>query len=219
MAMSGFSQQPSARRGQQESRDVVIVGAGVAGLTVARQLADAGLRVLVLEARDRVGGRVLTHHMPQGPIELGAEFVHGAFPETLNLVAEAGLELREIGGGAGGGGQRGARRGAPRRPETGRERQEFMSAMDRMLAQAAAGDPDESFRHLVDRVDAPPELKAQALRFVEGYHAADPARVSVQALIKNTAADERPGAERQFRFSAGYDGLVRSMHERIDASR
>src|SRR5207247_877131 len=73
---------------------VVIIGAGVAGLTAARELAAAGARVLVLEARDRLGGRVLTHHTPDGPVELGAEFVHGAFPETLGVVQEAGLRAR-----------------------------------------------------------------------------------------------------------------------------
>src|SRR6266581_4716951 len=96
--------------------EVVIIGGGVAGLTAARELAAAGMRVLVLEARDRLGGRVLTHHTPDGP--------------------------------------------------------------------------------------------------VEGYHAADPARISVQALIQDTAADERPGSERQFRFADGYDGLVAAIRDR-----
>ena len=58
--------------------DVVVIGAGVAGLAAAAELAEHGLRVRVLEARDRVGGRILTVR-PDGlslPIELGAEFVH-----------------------------------------------------------------------------------------------------------------------------------------------
>src|SRR5437016_14571939 len=82
------------------SPEVLIVGAGVAGLTAARELAAAGARVLVLEARDRLGGRVMTHHTADGPVELGAEFVHGAFPEILGAVQEAGLRLREVGRGA-----------------------------------------------------------------------------------------------------------------------
>ena len=80
--------------------EVVIVGAGVAGLTAARELSTAGARVLVLEARDRLGGRVMTHHAAEGPVELGAEFVHGAFPEIIGVVEEAGLRLREVGRGA-----------------------------------------------------------------------------------------------------------------------
>ena len=68
----------------------------------------------------------------------------------------------------------------------------------------------------MERVDLEPEIKAQGLRLVEGYHAADPARISVQALIRNTAADERPGGDRQFRFAEGYDGLVTAILQRVD---
>ncbi|HSY41539.1 MAG TPA: NAD(P)/FAD-dependent oxidoreductase, partial [Polyangia bacterium] len=186
--------------------EIVIIGAGVAGLTAARDLTAAGARVLVLEARDRLGGRVLTHRTPEGPVELGAEFVHGAVEETLSVAREAALPLRETD------------RGAPR--ATGADDEEetadFFSAMDVVLAHASADGPDESFRHLVDRVDASPEIKARCLGLVEGYHAADPARISVLSLLKNTAADERPGANRQFRFVGGYDGLVAAIFERID---
>ena len=183
--------------------DVVIIGAGVAGLTAARELSSAGMRVLVVEARDRLGGRVMTHHMAEGVVELGAEFVHGAFDEILGIAQEAGLRLREM------------RPRAPRAPErSGRE--VFMSAMDQLLAFASAGDADESFKDLVDRADVAQEVKAHGLGFVGGYHAADPDRISVQSLIKNTAADERPGADRQFRFADGYDGLVTAIFERTD---
>ena len=190
--------------------EVLIIGAGVAGLTAARELTAAGVRVLVLEARERLGGRIMTHHTPDGPVELGAEFVHGAVEETLSVAREAALPLRETD------------RGAPRATGAGREAAEeqgpadFFSAMDVVLAHASADGPDESFRHLVDRVDVAPEIKAQCLGLVEGYHAADPDRISVRSLLKNTAADERPGANRQFRFVGGYDGLVAAVSRRID---
>ncbi len=174
---------------------VVIIGAGVAGLTAARELSAAGARVLVLEGRDRLGGRVMTHHTADGPVELGAEFVHGAFPETLAVVREGGLRLREV-----------VR--PPRR---------YFSAMDTLLGLATVGAADESFQQLVARAALEAGIKAQALRLVEGYHAADPARMSVQALIRNTAADERPGADRQFRFADGYDSLVTAISQRIDS--
>lgn len=59
--------------------DVVIIGAGVAGLSAARELADRGSRVLVLEARERIGGRVLTHRAAGCvPVEMGAQVLHGA---------------------------------------------------------------------------------------------------------------------------------------------
>jgi monoamine oxidase len=186
------------------SPEVVIIGAGVAGLTAARDLSTAGARVLVLEARDRLGGRVMTHHAPEGPVELGAEFVHGAVSETMGVVEDAGLRLREVS------------RGRPRATAGRRAAPDFFAAMDRLLGLASIGDADESFQQLVDRVDVEPTIKAQALRLVEGYHAADPARIGVQALIRNTAADERPGADRQFRFADGYDSLVTAIFQRID---
>src|SRR6185436_19774436 len=80
--------------------DVIVVGAGAAGLEAARQLRAHGRSVLVLEARDRIGGRVLTHHDPRVPlpIELGAEFIHGDAPITTALLAEAGLSSLDVSG-------------------------------------------------------------------------------------------------------------------------
>src|SRR5207245_8120167 len=115
---------------------VVIIGAGVAGLTAARKLAAAGTRVLVLEARDRLGGRVLTHHAAEGPVELGAEFVHGAFPEILTVVEEAGLRLREGG------------RGAPGRTAGPRLPAEYIAAMDILLCLSSGIVVEESLQVL-----------------------------------------------------------------------
>src|SRR2546428_3738335 len=73
--------------------DVVVLGAGAAGLAAARDLTVSGLRVTLLEARDRVGGRVHTVRDPLSPlpIELGAEFVHGRPKETWDVIRSARL--------------------------------------------------------------------------------------------------------------------------------
>jgi protoporphyrinogen oxidase len=73
--------------------DVVVIGAGVAGLTAVASLKRAGQRVSCLEARDRVGGRTYTVHDPYTPIpiELGAEFIHGRPPEIGQLIRGEGL--------------------------------------------------------------------------------------------------------------------------------
>src|SRR5258708_37235965 len=88
---------------------IVVIGAGAAGLMAARELARAGKRVTILEARDRCGGRI--HPLPSADFgylaEGGAEFVHGGAPLTHGLLREAGLSLLPLQGAqwAGGGGQ------------------------------------------------------------------------------------------------------------------
>ncbi len=75
-------------------RDVVVVGAGLAGLAAATRLTEAGLNVVVLEARDRVGGRVEEGRLPDGtPIELGGQWVGPTQTRMRALVGELGLEL------------------------------------------------------------------------------------------------------------------------------
>lgn len=71
--------------------DIVVIGAGAAGLAAARTLADGGRDVVVLEARNRVGGRVWTDHsFGPVPIERGAEYIHGAQADTWEWVQRAG---------------------------------------------------------------------------------------------------------------------------------
>lgn len=75
-------------RGAAPHRDVLVIGAGVAGLAAARRLADAGLRVAVLEARDRVGGRLWSLRDGRGGVwDLGASWIHGAQGNPLTELA------------------------------------------------------------------------------------------------------------------------------------
>lgn len=71
---------------------VVVIGAGLSGLSAARKLQDAGVSVLVLEARDRVGGRTLSHETAQGDrIDLGAQWIGPTQDRMFKLVKEMGL--------------------------------------------------------------------------------------------------------------------------------
>jgi monoamine oxidase len=76
-----------------ENPDVIVIGAGFSGLSAARRLVTSGLRVTVLEASDRVGGRALSDYSldPSFPVELGALMVHGRHVITHEWIREAGL--------------------------------------------------------------------------------------------------------------------------------
>ena len=79
--------------------DVIVIGAGVAGLAAAAQLGRKGRKVLLLEARDRVGGRVWSHRLPGAglpAVELGAEFVHGGNAAIRALLRAARLQTRAV---------------------------------------------------------------------------------------------------------------------------
>src|SRR5258705_5141662 len=77
--------------------DVLVIGAGASGLAAARALADAGQRVIVLEARERIGGRVWTDRtFANIPVERGAEFIHGEQADTWALVRRAGVRTESF---------------------------------------------------------------------------------------------------------------------------
>jgi monoamine oxidase len=185
--------------------DALIIGGGIAGLTAARCLTEAGLQVTLLEARDRLGGRIYTHHTDQFPVELGAEFVHGRPPEILALAAEGAVPIVPVEG-------QFRRKTNSSLANAGR----LMEKVDKLFAGMPADEPDQSFQHYLDRSGAADDLKQQALRHVEGFHAADPALISVHSLIRDSRAEEAIEGDHQYRIASGYDDLVRAVAERID---
>jgi monoamine oxidase len=185
-----------------ERVDVAVVGAGVAGLAAARELRRRGLKVVVLEARDRIGGRVHTlrdSRLPL-PVELGAEFVHGAAQVTHRLLAEAGLTTYDLGGE-----HWRARRGKLARTEAWAPIQRVLRHLD---GRAADRSFDDFLAGLGNRAPASDRRAARA--FVEGYHAADPSELGVRSLVPQE--DEGPPtilAMRIARVYGGYDQLPR----------
>jgi monoamine oxidase len=76
--------------------DTIIIGAGAAGLAAARMLHDAGKQVLILEAQNRIGGRIFTDNsFADVPVELGAEFIHGENVATHSLLREYGFSTTD----------------------------------------------------------------------------------------------------------------------------
>lgn len=84
---------PTVSSDDVPKRSVIVIGAGIAGIAAARTLVDRGFRVIVLEARARIGGRIATDWSMGSPVELGACFIHGSHGNPLALVARE-AELR-----------------------------------------------------------------------------------------------------------------------------
>lgn len=187
--------------------DVVVIGAGAAGLVAARRLRAAGLAVVVLEARDRIGGRILTFRSPDLPIpvELGAEFLHGDATLTRELLAEAGADVVDIEPE-----QWEARGGAVRRTQMWRDVERVMARLD------AQRDSDRSFAEFLaspDARDLDPRAIESVSAFVEGFHAADLGRVSERALARDPGLESALEAAR---VPAGYDRLIAQLADPLD---
>lgn len=82
---------------QEQIYDVIVIGAGIAGLAAANTLMKKGLKVKVLEARDRIGGRIFTrHNLAPVPLEFGAELIHGRSAATWDLLAQKGAKTYDM---------------------------------------------------------------------------------------------------------------------------
>ncbi len=183
--------------------EAVVIGAGVAGLAAARILAEAGRRVALLEARDRIGGRIHTVQAVQGdlPVELGAEFVHGLPAELVDLVDEAGLTRFELDGDSR---CAGPGRGAARLGPCGDQYEVHQLFEELSHVQLSPTSRDLSFSEFVGQHKVGAEAAARATNYVEGFNAADADRISVRALAKQQAAEDAISAERIFRVIEGY---------------
>ncbi len=191
-----------------QSFDVIVIGAGIAGLTAARDLCAAGVRVALVEARARVGGRIYTDHTLGYPVELGAEFIHGRPKETFDLVEKFGLSVVAVEGAF-----------CEHRDGKWLQAGEFWEQIEALFSKIPTDGPDRSFLEFLDHADADAKVKQRALGFVEGFHAADPGRVSIHSIAKSNAAEEAIDGDSQFRFARGYDGLVHCVAESVDRTR
>jgi monoamine oxidase len=157
--------------------DAIVVGAGAAGLAAARSLAGRSVRVVLLDARDRVGGRVWSRPeaRPAAPAELGAEFIHGRGELTMLLLREAGMRAIDAAG------ERWtcSKDGEPRREGSASSSAAGIFEAARTLAN------DESIDRFLrgfEADEAMRETASAARAFVEGFDAADPAIASARAM-------------------------------------
>ena len=187
---------------EAELFDTLIVGAGAAGLVAAAELSKQRGTVCVLEARDRLGGRMFTRREPGValPIELGAEFIHGRSPVTARLAREIEFRNRRL---------RRASAGlcatASPSPRTICSQQ-----MKRGLTSIRRPRKDLPFSEFLDHVanrKLSPAARQLARALVEGFDAADATRVSTWATLDewsgNSSADSPT-----FRPLGGYASLI-----------
>jgi monoamine oxidase len=196
--------------------DVLVLGAGAAGLAAARDLSQAGLRVTVIEARPRVGGRILTLHDPRAPVplELGAEFIHGEAPETLSVAQAAGLAVLEL----------------PDSHElvtAGRFKPmgDFWALVDRMnhdlARRIASRGRDFAVSEYLESGSVPASRRGLLRDFLQGFYAARPERLSAQSLaVEVEGGDEKDEVEgKQFRIANGGDALMKWLRDGLDPDR
>lgn len=175
---------------------VIIIGAGAAGLMAARHLTTLGIPTRVLEARDRIGGRIHTSFDGFSvPVEHGAEFVHGDLPLTMGLLKEAGIPLVPAG-------TRVARSaGGHWVTASGFDWGQVLSAM-------ASLSEDMPLAEFLSRHFSSDPATRDAIRgFAEGYDLADLRNVSTLALFREWSREE--GA--QHRVQGGYGGMIKFM--------
>jgi len=198
--------------------DVLVLGAGAAGLAAARDLSHAGLRVTIIEARPRVGGRILTLHDSRSPVplELGAEFIHGERAETLSLAQAAGLAVLELPG------LHDLATAGRFKPLDG-----FWELVDRMNHDLASRlvrrGRDFPVSEYLDSRSVPPSRRGMLRDFLQGFYAAHPDRLSAESLA--VEAREDGSAERdevaggQFRIANGGDALMKWLRDGLDPDR
>ena len=194
--------------------DVVIIGAGAAGLAAASALVRVGRTVALIEARDRIGGRVYTIRPPGAtlPIELGADFVHGRPSETFELAAEAGLHLYEQTGNSWT-----ARDGRLQSDDDDDEADADDTDDDEgdvgaiFAAIHSWQGEDRTLQSLLDELfagDRWAAARASIRGYAEGFDAAEVDRVSVAWLRQTELASDALDGDRQFRVLDGYDRVL-----------
>lgn len=211
---SSESQQPKLIRAfdvmVKENPEVIIVGAGMAGLTAARLLCKEGINVVLLEARERLGGRVYTHHDSSLPIpvELGAEFIHGRPHGMWEILDRASFTICDV-----------TDSHWYLKGNELQKRKEIVPGVDKvvqLIEQSEA--PDQSLEKFIkDSISAgEDENESWAMLYIENFHAARKDRISTHNLVKVERAASITEGNKQFRILNGYDSVVQWLLTQLE---
>jgi monoamine oxidase len=183
--------------------DVIVIGAGAAGLMAAYTLTRHGKKVIVLEARNRCGGRI--HTINQQPhLELGAEFVHGNLPVTLNLLQQAGIKYHHAGGEM-----------WQYKKGSFTTKDEPIAGWDKLIEKLNKLQQDCSMTEFLKREfggNEYAELRNSVNRYVAGYDTADPNRASAMALKTEWQNEDE---DAQYRIDGGYQEMINYLADEI----
>lgn len=182
---------------------VVVVGAGAAGLAAAAELSRAGRSVVVLEARNRIGGRCDTRRIPgvPAPVELGAEFIHGRPEATLSLLNQFEVPFIDS-------------TRTQLMLDRGRLRPVNAFEEARRAVRRKPPSRDSSFKDFLERRRLPRLTRVLATMMVQGFDAADPAEASARDIADEWSAAGL-GAS-QPRPQGGYGPLMASLARGLD---
>jgi monoamine oxidase len=189
----------------EAKHDVIVLGAGIAGLTAARQLAAAGLRAHVVEARNRVGGRILSRNVGQEIVELGAEFIHGKPPILWSLIEEAGLDTYELDG----------KQFCWEHNVLQECGNDFGRDIEWLELLKQWNREDCSFAEYLDIAHVPGASRKRLIGYVEGFNAADHRVIGVAALGKQQAIEDATEGDRMFHVRGGYAQIPEFLARRV----
>ncbi len=185
--------------------EVLIIGAGAAGLSALRELHRAGVGAVCLEARDRIGGRILTVADPLSPlpIELGPEFIHGRSPETWDVIRRHRIPVYDC--------EENAVHIVDGRVQQSSDAWDQVDAITEEMKQVAATGADPVFSQFLGGTAFSDEAKQLATGYVEGFNAADRNVIGVASLALDAQAAETIDGDRNFRLSQGYTNFVSAL--------
>jgi monoamine oxidase len=230
MTAASSSDSPARLPAALSGVSVIVAGAGLAGLTAAYDLAGMGAAVTVIEARDRVGGRVWTIRdgfADRQHAEAGGDMIDDAQGEIRQLAAELGLRLSRIlrdGFGymrSAGANQpprivsRSAARGwGQLARQVGALARRYRLAERRWDSPVTADIARQSVAQWLDDEHADPDLRATATG-LRGFFLADPEELSLLALVDQFAESEQPGIGAMYRITGGNDRLPEALAARL----